>query len=177
MTTHYFTSSTLDGFLATPEHSLEWLFAQDFDMDGPMAYPKFVEGIGAMVMGSATYEWMLNSGEPWTYTQPTWVLSHRQLPIPAGANVRLTQAEISAVHAEMTEAAQGKDLWIVGGGGIAVQFAQAGLLDEVWVQFAPVTIGAGRPLFPGRMDLELIEVARNRDFMCGRYRVRRASKT
>lgn len=174
MTTHYYTSSTLDGFIATTEHSLDWLFVQDFDMEGPMAYPKFVEGIGALVMGASTYEWVLNAGEPWAYQQPAWVLTHRDLAIPEGASIRLTQADIRTVHAEMAEAAEGKDIWVVGGGGVAAQFAAAGLLDEVWVQFASVMLGAGQQLFPARIDLELIDVARNRDFMCGRYRVRRA---
>lgn len=173
MTTHYFTASTLDGFVATPEHSLDWLFAQDFDREGPMAYPKFAERIGALVMGASTYEWMLNTGEPWAYQQPAWVLTHRALRIPDGADVRLTQADVRAVHAELTEAAGDKDIWVMGGGGVAAQFAEASLLDEVWVQFASVMIGAGRPLFEGRLDLELIDVARNRDFLCGRYRVRR----
>lgn len=48
MTTHFDTASSLDGFIATPEHSLEWLFKQDFDFEGPMAYPEFVKGIGAL---------------------------------------------------------------------------------------------------------------------------------
>ena len=46
MATHFYTSSSLDGFIATPDHSLEWLFAHDFDLEGPMAYPSFIEGIG-----------------------------------------------------------------------------------------------------------------------------------
>ncbi len=56
MTTHFYTASSLDGFIATPEHSLEWLFKQDFDFEGPMAYPEFVKGIGALFMGASTYE-------------------------------------------------------------------------------------------------------------------------
>ena len=60
MTTHFYTASSLDWFIATPEHSLEWLFKQDFDFEGPMAYPEFVKGIGALFMGASTYEWLLS---------------------------------------------------------------------------------------------------------------------
>jgi dihydrofolate reductase len=60
----------------------------------------------------------------------------------------------------------------MGGGDLAGQFAEAGLLDEFWVQFAPVTLGEGRPLLPRHLELELIDTARNRDFLCARYRVR-----
>ena len=70
------------------------------------------------------------------------------------------------MHAEMVEAADGKDVWVVGGGDLVGQFADAGLLDEVIVYIAPVTLGAGRPLFPRHVDLRLEDVAEQRDFAC-----------
>lgn len=174
MTTHYYTATSLDGFIATPEHSLDWLLSQDIDLDGPLAYPGFAEGIGALAMGASTYEWVLAHEQGrWAYTQPAWVFTHRELPIPDAADVTLTSAPVAEVHAAMTRSAGEKDLWVIGGGDLAGQFADAGLLDEVWVQFAPVMLGAGAPLLPRVLDLELLEVARNRDFLCGRYRVRR----
>jgi dihydrofolate reductase len=175
MSTHFFTASSLDGFIATEEHSLDWLLRQDVDAEGPMAYQQFEKTIGALAMGASTYEWVLEHEEGrWGYTQPTWVLTHRELMIPDHADVTLTHDPISEVHAAMTASAGGKDLWVVGGGDLAGQFADAGLLDEVWVQFAPVTLGGGAPLLPRMLDLELLDVARNRDFMCGRYRVVRS---
>lgn len=175
MTTHFYTATSLDGFIATPEHSLGWLLKQDIDLDGPMAYPGFIKNIGALAMGSSTYEWVMREENGvWGYEQPTWVFTHRDLALPVGADVRLTRDDVRAVHAEMVAAAGGKDLWVVGGGDVAGQFADAGLLDEVWVQYAPVTLGAGSPLLPRALDLELVDVARNRAFLCGRYRVVRA---
>jgi dihydrofolate reductase len=172
MTTHYYTATSLDGFIATPEHSLEWLLKQDIDEQGPMAYPDFIANIGALAMGASTYEWVMrHENGVWTYEQPAWVFTHRSLDVSEGADVRLTQADVRDVHAEMTQAAGGRDLWVVGGGDLAGQFADAGLLDEVWLQYAPVTLGAGAPVLPRELDLELIEVARNRNFLCGRYRV------
>ncbi len=174
MATHFFTASSLDGFIATADHSLDWLLKQDFDADGPMAYPAFEKTIGALAMGASTYEWVMRHEEGrWGYTQPTWVFTHRALEAPEGADIRFTHEDIATVHAEMTEAAQGRDLWVVGGGDLAGQFADAGLLDEVWVQYAPVTLGSGAPLLPRALDLELLDVARNRNFLCGRYRVLR----
>ena len=54
------------------------------------------------------------------------------------------------------------------------QFADAGLLDEVIVYIAPVTLGSGAPLLPRRVELRLEELGRNRDFACARYAVVRA---
>lgn len=172
MATHYYTASSLDGFIATADHSLDWLLKQDIDDDGPMAYPGFRAGLGAMAMGAHTYEWILEHDEDgWSYTLPAWVFSHRDLDVPTGADVRLTQADVREVHAEMTAAAGGGDLWIVGGGELVGRFIDAGLVDEVWIQYAPVTLGSGAPVLPRALDLELLDVARNQNFLCGRYRV------
>lgn len=176
MATHYYTASSLDGFIATPENSLDWLLKQDIDLEGPMAYPAFIDSMGAIAMGATTYESIHaeEDGDGWPYTRPTWVFTHRALPVTEGADVRFVQGDVRPVHAEMTAAVPGKDLWVMGGGELAGQFADAGLLDEVWVQYAPVTLGAGAPLLPRALDLEIIDVVRNRAFMCGRYRVRGA---
>ncbi|WEK59599.1 MAG: dihydrofolate reductase family protein [Candidatus Microbacterium colombiense] len=176
MTTFYYTASSLDGFIATPEHSLDWLLRQDIDQDGPMAYTAFENEMGALAMGASTYEWLLrNQGDaPWPYAQPTWVFTHRDLSVPPDGDVRFAGGDVVAVHSQMLEAAGDKGVWIVGGGELAGQFADAGLIDEVWVQYAPVTLGSGAPLLPRTLDLELLDVARNRNFLCGRYAVARS---
>ena len=77
------------------------------------------------------------------------------------------------VHAEMVASAGGLNVWIVGGGDLVGQFADAGLLDEVIVYIAPVTLGAGAPLLSRRVELRLEELGRNRDFAAARYSVAR----
>jgi dihydrofolate reductase len=56
--TIYYTASTLDGYLADESDSLDWLFTQDIDENGAMNYAAFIAGVGAMVMGRTTYEWI-----------------------------------------------------------------------------------------------------------------------
>jgi dihydrofolate reductase len=177
--TQYYTATTLDGFIADPENSLEWLFTRDQDEDGPLNYAAFVAEIGAMAMGSTTYEWIVDhefrDKDPaewkWPYELPCRVFTHRQLTTVPGANVEFTSADVAAVHADLVEAAGGRNVWIAGGGDLVGQFADAGLLDEVIVYIAPVTLGAGAPLLPRRIELRLEELARNRDFACARYSV------
>lgn len=173
--TVYYTATTLDGFLADEHDSLDWLFEQDIDEDGPLSYRDFIKDVGAIAMGATTYRWILDhnarTGEEWGYAMPSWVFTHRDLPAVPGADVRFVQGPVAPVHEAMVGAAGGKDVWVVGGGDLAAQFAEAGLLDEVELSIAPVTLGAGRPLFPRRFDLELLDVDRNRAFACARYRV------
>lgn len=174
MRTVYSTASSLDGFIATPEHSLAWLLERDVDPEGPMGHEAFMAGVGALAMGASTYRWLLDNGlgpdRRWPYTIPSYVFTHRELEVVAGS-VSLTAEPVQDVHARMVDEAGGRDVWVVGGGDLAGQFADAGLLDEVHVQYAPVLLGAGAPLLPRYLELELLEVARNRDFACVRYRV------
>ena len=154
MKTQYYTASSLDGFIADPDDSLDWLFALGDIAD--TSYPAFIRDVGALAMGSSTYEWMLrhvigpeaDHPEPWPYEQPTWVFTSRTLPGIPGADVRFAHGDVRPVHREMVEAAAGKNVWIVGGGDLVGQFHDAGLLDEIFVQIGSVTLGAGKPLLP-----------------------------
>ena len=178
MVTQYFTASSVDGFIADPEDSLSWLLSRDVDRDGPMGYDRFIESVGALAMGATTYQWILDhdlggdSGPPWPYDVPCWVFTHRDLPRVVG-DVRFFQGPVTRVYEDIVAAAAGRNVWVVGGGDLAGQFADAGLLDEVWVQYAPVTLGSGAPLLPRRLELRLEDVARNADFTCARYSVAR----
>ena len=167
MKTQYYTASSLDGFIADPSHSLEWLFQFP---EGPLGdFPAFMDAIGAVAMGSSTYEWLLRhqvfpetgESQPWPYTQPSWVFTSRKLREVPGADVRFARGDVAPVHREMVDAAAGKNVWIIGGGDLVGQFHDHGLLDEITVDFASVTLGAGAPLLPRRIitpPLRLISV-------------------
>ena len=154
MKTQYYTAASLDGFIATPDDSLEWLFPLG-DIEAT-SYPTFIKEVGALAMGSSTYEWMLRhvvgseaqARRPWPYQQPAWVFSSRTLPEVPGADIRFVRGDVRPVHRAMAEAAGGRNVWIVGGGELAGQFYDHGLLDEVFVQVGSVTLGAGKPLLP-----------------------------
>lgn len=165
--TQYYTACSLDGFIAGPGDSLDWLFSLA-DV-GETSYPTFIQDVGALAMGSATYEWMLrhvigpeaDHPEPWPYRQPTWVFTTRTLPSVPGANIRFVRGDVRPVHAAMLEAAAGRNVWLVGGGDLVGQFHDQGLLDEIFVQFGSVTLGAGKPLLPRAIvdpPLELVSV-------------------
>jgi dihydrofolate reductase len=169
--TQYYTATTLDGFIADEKHSLDWLLTRDQDRNGPLNYADFIAGVGALAMGSTTYEWILEHDQKWPYNLPCWVFTHRQLQVVPGAPITFTRGDVAAVHAEMVAAAGGRNVWIVGGGDLAGQFADAGLLDEVIVYVAPVMLGRGAPLLPRRLELLPEEISRNGDFVAARYSV------
>ncbi|THV32250.1 dihydrofolate reductase family protein [Glycomyces paridis] len=191
--TVYHTATSIDGFIADPDNSLEWLFTVPGSLpsetgpdgaaaEGPMdEFGEFMNGVGAICMGSTTYEWllehegMLEHPEKWPYAQPSWVFTTRDLPSIPGADIRFVSGDAAAVHAEMAEVAGDQDRWIVGGGDLVGQFFDAGLLDEVRATLAPVFLGGGAPLLPRRIlshHLDLIEAKASGPFASLAYRVK-----
>ena len=175
MSTVYMTATSVDGFIADENNSLDWLFTADAG-EAESETEEFIATVGAILMGATTYEWITTHEdvEKWPYTAPTWVLTHRDLSRIEG-DIRFTAAdtdeELHALHRKMVEAADGRDVWLVGGGGIAADLARLGLLDVVDVSVAPVTLGAGAPLLAGRVGLRPVKVSLAGDFACLRYEV------
>lgn len=181
--TQFYGAVSLDGFLATPDDDLAWLL--QFGGDAP-GYAEFVAQLGAVAMGACTYEWLLRhhvrpgapDAQPWPYAVPTWVFTHRELPVAPGADVRFVAGDVRPAHAAMRAAAAGRNVWIVGGGGLLAQFWDHGLLDELIVHVAPLTLGAGKPFLPRSLaaaPLRLVSARAHGDtFAELRYRVARS---
>nr|WP_090341190.1 dihydrofolate reductase family protein [Mycolicibacterium malmesburyense] len=171
MATVYYTASSLDGFIVDDHDSLDWLTSRDIDQNGPFNYDEFIATIGAVVMGSATYEWIVrNHPGDWMYDQPAWVMTRRPHIIDQRHDVQTFAGEAAELHPTLVSAAADKDVWVVGGGDIAAQFVSAGLIDEMIVSYAPCSLGAGSPVLPVRSEWTLVESAVNRDFVCARWR-------
>ena len=159
----YFAAMSLDGYIAEADDTIKWLtgFEAVPPADGVETVEggvgEFYEGIGALVAGSVTYEWVLGRvrrGGSWPYAgKPCWVLSSRELPQPDGGEVEVANASVTDLYDEMIAAAGERKLWVLGGGNVASQFADAGLLEEVWVTIVPVVLGVGKPLFARRFPV------------------------
>jgi dihydrofolate reductase len=185
MTTQYYTASSIDGFIADSDNSLDWLFQFSEKTGMEDQYPEFIAHVGAMAMGSTTYEWVaehtgfLRDPSKWEYTIPTWVFSSRDLPRVEGPDIRFVSGDVGPVHQEMVNAAEGKNVWLVGGGDLVGQFHDQSLLDEVIIGMASVFLGSGAPLLPRKIvtpPLQLLEVTQfGADFAMLRYALRRSS--
>jgi len=155
--TQYYTATSIDGYIADADNSLEWLFEVAKE---DSRFEPFFAGVGAFAMGATTYEWMLDHekmlDEPQKWQElygdrRCWVFTHRQLPPIPGASLEFVSGDVRPVHAAMTRAAAGRNVWLVGGGELVGAFADANLLDELILGVTPVTLGAGAPLLPRRL--------------------------
>ena len=177
----YRTATSLDGFIADEANSLAWLFAVEHDGAQPAQHEQFLESIGVLVQGSTTYEWVLAEAnlleEPAKWqsfygNRPTFVFTTRKLPRPAGADVRFLAGPVHDALPAIRAAAGSGDIWVVGGGDLAGQFSDVGALDQIDVSIAPVTLAAGSPLLPRRLDstrLRLVSAAPQAQFIVASY--------
>ena len=191
--TQYYCAASLDGYIAEADDTLGWLLNYEGSFDGehvepgPMSdggsYARFYEGVGALISGSTTYEFVLDhldDDSQWPYAgKPYWVLSTRDLRVPSGEgiDVQIVDAKVAELYDRMIAAADGRNLWVVGGGNVASQFADEGLLDEVLVTVVPVVLGSGKPLFDRRLPGGAMQLLGTRTFDTGmvelRYEVKR----
>ena len=154
--TQYFCAATLDGYIADDDDGIDWLQGFESRYDGPGekvldAIDSYIGGVGALVMGSSTYEFIL--GHDWPYgDRPSWVLTSRTLPDTEGADIRFHNGPVADIHPEMVAAAGDRDLWVVGGGPVASDLVDADLLDELLLTVVPIVLGSGKPLFSRPID-------------------------
>jgi dihydrofolate reductase len=178
----YYTATSLDGYIADQDNSLDWLLqigGGEGEESGNEGFGAYFGNVGAFAMGATTYEWIREHQDvaawgPWYGDTPCWVFTHRELARIPGANLTFVRGDVRPAHEAMVAAADGKNIWLVGGGELVGQFADDGLLDEIIATVTPVTLGGGAPLLPRRMlssRLRLVNVERAGQFVHLTYAV------
>ena len=186
----YLVAASIDGFIADADISLEWLFlaesqaAADATAAKERRFTEFFAGVGAMAMGATTYEWVLGHErlleQPGRWQEyygdvPCWIFTHRDLPAIPGARLHFVSGAVAPVHDQLSTAADGRNVWLVGGGELVGQFADQGLLNQILLAVAPVLLGSGAPLLPRRLaatQLSLTDCSQDGTFAYLTYAVR-----
>lgn len=158
MTTgHVYIATSLDGFIARCDGSLDWLFAAAGQGEDH-GYDRFMASMDGIIMGRGTYETVRGFGA-WPYAKPVVVmsrsLSNADLPEELADRVQITDEAPRALLERL-----GREGWsraYVDGGAVIRSFLAEGLIEDVILTRAPVLIGDGLPLFgeTGR-DLRLV---------------------
>lgn len=135
----YFVASSLDGFIARKDGSVDWLFS-----DGDYGYKRFYASVDTVIAGRKTYEQALGFGDTFP-GKKCYVLS-RTMKEPKSGNAEIVSGPLQRLVARLRKR-RGKDIWLAGGGAVAGQALDAGLIDRVIVSIHPVALGSGIPLF------------------------------
>ncbi len=146
----YFVAASIDGFIATAKDDLTWLLEFDGFEGGKESYETFMGGVGCIVMGGETYAWLMEH-EPgnWPYpSTPCYVFTRHEHTAPPGSDITFVRGPVQEFIDDFKVDAGQKNVWVVGGGNLAAQFADAGWLDEIILSVIPVVLGEGKRLLP-----------------------------
>ena len=170
----YYVASSVDGFIAPLDGSLDWL--APFEESGEdFGYAAFYESVDSVLVGGRTYRQMLGFAE-WPYPgKPTWVFTHAPdgAPMP---DVTFTAQTPPEVMAELTRLGM-RRAWLVGGGALAGAFQDAGLISEYIVSTMPVLLGSGVGLLGGSGSPDALELVDARQYPHGVQQVRYRAST
>jgi dihydrofolate reductase len=138
--------SSLDGFIAAKDNSVTWMDSDDVYEKGVAAdHPdEVLQSIDCYVLGSRTYQHALQLGWPYGDT-PTVVVTARKLP-STRPTVEFYSGDLTRLVTEIL-APRYRNIWLVGGAHLAQSFLNLGLVDEIRLMIAPVTLGGGLSLF------------------------------
>ncbi|KIC37779.1 dihydrofolate reductase family protein [Leisingera sp. ANG-M7] len=156
MTTgHVFIATSLDGFVARQDHSLDWLLKQPYAEDDDGGFAAFMDSVDGLVMGSGSFRTVLGFGQ-WPYTKPVVVLSSsltgQDIPEELKDKVRLSSADPADLMQELQE--EGWTRAYVDGGRMVQSFLREGLIADLTITTVPILIGSGIPLF-GSLDQDI----------------------
>lgn len=148
-----FIASSLDGYIATKDESLEWLFK--VEGEGDNGFAEFYETIDTVLMGKRTYDWVMNQEiAEFPYKNKNCYVFTRS-SVEDTDNVRFINKDVTD-FVQALKREEGKNIWIVGGGELLHAFVERKLVDEFIITVAPTIIGKGIPLFrEGDHQLEL----------------------
>ena len=170
-------ASSLDGFIAGPEHDLSWLTGPEAANRGgatdpeALTFEEFIADVGALLMGRGTFD-VVQGMDWWGYGErPVLVATHRELGEGVRDTVRAVSGTIEEMVTEAREVAGGKDVYI-DGGNLIRQAAEGGLIDELTVTLAPIALGAGHPLFAGMTKRYPLEIVGHHTYEGGMVQIR-----
>lgn len=148
-----FIASSLDGYIATNDESLEWLYR--VEGEGDNGFSEFYNTVDTIIMGKNTYDWILNQDlKEFPYKNKDCYVFTRSSAVN-NENVKFVNGDISEFIKKLKDK-DGKNIWIVGGGNLLQSFIQRGLVDELILTIAPTLLGKGIHLFrEGEYQLDL----------------------
>ena len=144
-------ATSADGFIARPDGGVEWLDRPR--PKGNYGMGAFFRSVDAIVWGRRTYDMSLGMGGAGSFGPKVrnYVVTHHPpaSPPPPGEGVEFVTGPIGP-FADRLRAEPGKDIWMMGGGGVIASFLDAGAIDEFVIHVVPVLIGEGIPLVAPR---------------------------
>lgn len=142
-------ATSLDGYIATKDHSVGWLEQLENPDGNDYGYQDFINGIDTLIMGRKTYDVIRGFDMPWPYEgQQTLVITSQQDLQTDTPNTKVHTGSLSELGASLKASPGEKNIWVVGGGQTIASLFRHQAIDEIMLFTAPILLGSGIPLFP-----------------------------
>ena len=160
----YYVATSLDGFIAKPDGSVDWLSCVEAEGED-YGYANFFDSIDGLLMGRATFEQIMNFGR-WPYgNKPCWVWTHHDIESSPSSVVATAESPRAIVAAAQDQGLN--HLWLVGGGKLAAAFQAERLISTYIISIIPVVLGRGVPLFDGSQSTGRLILKESRPYKSG----------
>lgn len=155
-----FIATSLDGFIARENGSLDWLVNIPNPSQTDHRYNEMIENTDVIVMGWKTYNEILSFGIEWPYEYcKTFVVTRKQDFVPSTGNTFVLN-KIDAGTIQFLKNQSSKNIWLAGGGSLVTQFLNHGAIDEMTISIVPIILGKGIRLFvdePSETQFETVK--------------------
>lgn len=165
-----YTASSIDGFIARSDGSIDWLDAIPNPDKLDYGYVDFYNSVDVTLMGNTTYKKILGFDFEFPYhNTKNYVFSRTE----KGTNEHVTFVSKKAgAFVKKLKKERGKDIWLIGGGELNTALLKEGLVDELIITFIPVVLGSGIPLFQATVKDHYFKLIKSRAFDNGIVQIR-----
>ena len=153
-------ATSLDGFIATKEGSVDFLNEIDNPTNDDFGFFKFMESIDALIMGKNTFDFVAQYADDWIYTKPVYVLSStlKEIPNVLKGKAFLVNSDIETLLSNLLN--KGMNNFYIDGGKMIQSFLKKDLIDEMTITQIPTLLGEGIPLF-GNCEIKKFELIKS----------------
>ncbi len=159
----YYVASSIDGYIAEPDGSFaRFVWSDDVVSDFLASYAWF----DTVIMGRKTYDVAYKQGITDPYPALETIVFSTALEADVDPNVEVIRGDV-VKNVQALKKKDGKPIWLCGGGMLAAQLYQAGLIDKITLKLNPIILGKGIPLLAGETTFSGLTLTKTKEYDCG----------
>lgn len=161
-------AASLDGYIATTDHSIAWLNELENPEGNDYGYHDFISSVDVLVMGRKTYDIVRGFDMEWPYKdQKSYILTSKKELSPDTPNTEALSGDLKENLNRLKATGGQKDIWLVGGGQTILALLKQQAIDEIMLFTAPILLGSGIPLFPESTEHYALQLLESRPYDTG----------
>jgi dihydrofolate reductase len=167
-----FIATSVDGYIADENDSVDWLMKFEIPGGGDGGYHSFIKTVDAIVMGRKTYEKVMGFDIVWPYTLPVYVLTKTLKEVPKEMKSKIEFVDMSLDELEKHLEIKGHNNIYIDGGKLITSYLNEKRVAEVTITRMPILLGKGSPLFGNFESVVNLENGKVSDLGAGIFQVK-----